>query len=44
MERYNVSESGRFAEMVSAAQAGAAVEITKNGAVVACMLPPSHHP
>ena len=44
MERYDVSEGDRFAEMVSAAQAGAEVEITKNGAVVARMLPPVASP
>lgn len=35
MERFDVSEAERFAEMVGAAQAGAEVEITKDGSVVA---------
>lgn len=35
MERHDVSQGDRFAEMVSAAEAGVDVEITRGGAVVA---------
>lgn len=37
MERYDVSEAERFAEMVSAAEAGVDVEITRDGRVVAAL-------
>lgn len=35
MDRFDVSEPERFAEMVSAAEAGVEVEITRDGRVVA---------
>lgn len=41
MERFDVSEGDRFAEMVSAARAGVEVEITEGGEVVARMSRPA---